>query len=68
MNDGLQTKLRFLSEEANSNEAKVQFLMTENAEMRDVIERLRGEKDTMMMLLKEHGISLSVKKYFFWYN
>lgn len=60
MNDGLQTKLRFLSEEANSSEAKVQFLMTENAEMRDCIEKLRAEKDTLMMLLKEHGISLSV--------
>lgn len=60
MNDTLHTKLRFLGGEMNTTEAKAEFLLTQNSEMAACIEKLRAEKDTLLLLLKEHGVSITV--------
>lgn len=65
MNDTLHTKLRFMNDEMSSNEAKLEYLLTQNSEMGALIEKLRGEKDALLMLLKEHGVSITVLKNFF---
>lgn len=58
MNDRLNTKMRFLDEKSCSEEAKVNYLLTQNSGMEQELERLRKENDELTFMLKDQGTNV----------
>ena len=61
MNDGLHAKMRVLDEKTVGLETKGHFLEAENVRLKDLLEKTSMERNELVMLARDHGITINVK-------